>query len=74
MDIKIGLADIARELAINIAEGHQQVLETVQAAIVNNEPTVTLEDDKGKKYLLRTDKIAYVELGSTQARSVGFMR
>ena len=74
MDIKIGLADTARELSIAIAEGHENVLNTVKQAIEDQTPTVTLEEDKGKKYLVRTEKIAYVELGSAQARSVGFMR
>ena len=74
MDIKIGLADTARELSIAFAEGHENVLNTVKQAIEDQTPTVTLEDDKGKKYLVRTEKIAYVELGSAQARSVGFMR
>lgn len=74
MDIKIGLSDTPRELTVSSNESQDDVLDQVDRAIAQGEPTVTLADDKGRKFLVRTDRIAYVEVGSATARSVGFVR
>ena len=74
MDIKIGLADSPRELVIKLPEGQDNIISTVEEAIEGGRATVKLEDDKGATYLIRTDRINYIEQGTTAARSVGFMR
>ncbi|UIZ92635.1 DUF3107 domain-containing protein [Corynebacterium sp. CNCTC7651] len=74
MDIKIGLADTPRELAIRLPEGQENAFGAIEDAIASGAPTVKLADEKGREYLIRTDRIAYVEQGSTTAHSVGFMR
>ena len=43
-------------------------------AIESGQSTLKVVDEKERTYLIRTDRIAYVEQGSTTARSVGFMR
>lgn len=74
MDIKIGLADTQRELSIKLPEGQENVIATVEQAIDSGAATFKLEDDKGHVYLIRTERVLYVEQGSAAARSVGFMR
>ncbi|WJY96970.1 DUF3107 domain-containing protein [Corynebacterium fournieri] len=74
MDIKIGLADSPRELTIKLPEGQDDIISTVEQAIAGDQATLKLEDDKGRAYLIRTERIVYVEQGNTAARSVGFMR
>lgn len=74
MDIKIGLADSPRELVIKLPEGQDDVLSTVDQAISGGQPTLKLEDAKGQRYLIRTERIVYVEQGTAAARTVGFMR
>lgn len=74
MDIKIGLADTPRELVIKLPEGQEDFISTIEQAIDAGQATVKVVDDKERSYLIRTDRIAYVEQGSTTARSVGFMR
>ena len=74
MDIKIGLADTPRELVIKLPEGQEDFISTIEQAIDAGQATVKVADDKERTYLIRTDRIAYVEQGSTTARSVGFMR
>lgn len=74
MDIKIGLADTPRELVIKLPEGQDDVIATVEQAISTGQATFKLEDAKGHAYLIRTDRVAYVEQGSAAARTVGFMR
>ncbi|EEI15849.1 MULTISPECIES: DUF3107 domain-containing protein [Corynebacterium] len=74
MDIRIGLSDSQRELAVSSNEMQEDVLARVSAAIAEGQPTLTLEDDKGRKFLVRTERIAYVEVGNSNARAVGFAR
>lgn len=74
MDIKIGLADSPRELTLRLSEEAGDVFATIESAIAQNTPTLRLVDEKGREYLVRTDRIAYVERGSATAHSVGFMR
>ena len=74
MDIKIGLADSPRELTIKLPEGQEDIISTVEQAISGGQATLKVEDDKGRTYLIRTDRIVYVEQGTAAARTVGFMR
>ena len=74
MDIKIGLADTPRELVIKLPEGQNDFISTIEQAIDSGQATVKVVDEKERTYLIRTDRVAYVEQGSTTARSVGFMR
>ena len=74
MDIRIGLSDTQRELAVSSNQSQDDVLALVATAIAEGQPTVTLEDDKGRKFLVRTERIAYVEVGNSNARTVGFAR
>lgn len=74
MDIKIGLADSPRELTIKLPEGQEDIIATVEQAIAGDQSTVKVEDDKGRVYLIRTERIVYVEQGNAAARTVGFMR
>lgn len=73
MDIKIGLADSPRELTISSPGEQEEILAQVTRAIEGGEPTVSLSDDRGRKYVVRTEKISYVEVGTATARTVGFM-
>ena len=74
MDIKIGLAESPRELTVRLPEGQDDVIGLVERAIDIGQQTLKLEDDKGHQFLIRTDRVIYVEQGSAAARSVGFMR
>lgn len=74
MDIKIGLADSPHELTIKLPEGQDDIIATVEQAIDGGQASLKVEDDKGRVYLIRTDRIVYVEQGTAAARSVGFMR
>ncbi|MDY5786368.1 MULTISPECIES: DUF3107 domain-containing protein [unclassified Corynebacterium] len=72
MDIKIGLAESPRELVVSTGGKQDEVLAQVTRAIENNEPTVSLSDDRGRTFLVRTERIIYVEAGAGTARTVGF--
>ncbi|MDO5032087.1 DUF3107 domain-containing protein [Corynebacterium sp.] len=71
MDIKFGFADTARELVIS-AEGTQEELAAkINSALADNS-TLELEDTKGRKYIVRTERVVYVEIGAVKTHTVGF--
>ncbi|WP_018296159.1 DUF3107 domain-containing protein [Corynebacterium lubricantis] len=72
MDIKIGLAESPRELVISSSDSQDDVVAKITQAIESNQPTVTLQDAKERKFVLRTDRISYVEVGQSAPHAVGF--
>ena len=71
MDIKFGFADTARELVISAAGDQAELTQKINSALADNS-TLELEDDKGRKYLVRTDRVVYVEVGIAKKLAVGF--
>ncbi|MFM9034362.1 MAG: DUF3107 domain-containing protein [Mycobacterium sp.] len=73
MEVKIGVSDSPRELVFNSPDTPEQVEHHIRAAIAEGENAIlSLTDDKGKRLLVQTAKIAYVEIGAADARRVGF--
>ena len=72
MDIKIGFSDSPRELVITSTESRELMSTKIAAALNNSKGVLELEDDKGSRSLVRNERIAYVEIGSTTTRQVGF--
>lgn len=72
MDIKIGFSDSPRELVITSTESRELMSTKIAAALNNSKGVLELEDDKGGRYLVRNERIAYVEIGSVTTRQVGF--
>ncbi|MHA2788287.1 DUF3107 domain-containing protein [Corynebacterium sp. S7] len=72
MDIKIGLLQSPRELVISSSDAQEDVVEKITQAIESNQATVTLQDAKERKFVLRTDRISYVEVGQSAPHAVGF--
>ncbi|MCW4352278.1 DUF3107 domain-containing protein [Hoyosella sp. YIM 151337] len=73
MEVKIGIADSNRELVVNSTQSVEEVEEQARAAFDKGDSaTFALIDDKGRKYLVQSSKIAYVEIGPADPRKVGF--
>ena len=75
MDIKFGFADTARELQITVSNE-----DTDQASLtqrINENLTqggfFELEDEKDRKYIIRAERVVYVEVGAVRTHGVGFM-
>lgn len=71
MDIKFGFADTARELVISVKGEQEDLMRQINSALGEG-TTLELADDKDRKYLVRTDRVVYVEVGATKPRTVGF--
>ncbi|MGH3802214.1 MAG: DUF3107 domain-containing protein [Pseudonocardiaceae bacterium] len=72
MEIKIGVADSPRELTVSTADSPDQVEALVTEALRNTQGLLTLVDDKGRRYMVPTSRVAYVEIGPADSRRVGF--
>lgn len=73
MEVKIGVSDSPRELVFNSAQSPDEVEEQVRAALAGaGSELLSLTDDKGRRFLLQTAKITYIEIGAADARRVGF--
>ncbi|AKE41957.1 Protein of uncharacterised function (DUF3107) [Corynebacterium kutscheri] len=72
MDIKIGFTDNPRELVISTSAAQDEVVAQVSKALKNDFELFDFTDDQGRRYLIRNTQIAYVEVGTTNARTVGF--
>ncbi|MET9485538.1 MULTISPECIES: DUF3107 domain-containing protein [unclassified Nocardia] len=72
MEVKIGISDSPRELIINSSQTPAEVEALVSGALQGESGVVALTDEKGRKFLIQANKVAYVEIGAAAAGRVGF--
>ena len=72
MEVKIGITHSPRELVIASAQTPAEVEKLVTAALGEGSGLLSLSDEKGRRFLVETGKIAYVEIGAPDSRKVGF--
>ncbi|GAA1435372.1 DUF3107 domain-containing protein [Microlunatus lacustris] len=71
MEIKVGIQHVNREVVVETTETAADV-ERAFSDAVENAGVFTLADERGRKVLIPSSKIAYVDLGEEHARKVGF--
>lgn len=72
MEVKIGVQHAPREIVIESRQSADEVQKAVEAALGKNSSVLALEDEHGRKVLVPSDRVAYVEIGEQAARKVGF--
>ena len=72
MEVKIGISESPRELVFRSAQTHAEVEKQVNAALAKPTEVLSLTDDKGRRFVVNSAKIAYVEIGAADSRRVGF--
>lgn len=72
MEVRIGIRDVAREVAFESAQTPAQVRGVVAQALASSEALLELEDDKGRTILVPTSAIGYLEIGAPEKGRVGF--
>ena len=72
MEVKIGIADSPRELVVSSDQSPDEVETMVGAALKNNEGLLSLVDEKGRRYVVPSARISYVEIAPADTRRVGF--
>lgn len=71
MEMKIGFVDSPRELVIQ-AQDAAAVEQEVNQLLEAGSGVLQVQDQRGRKYFVRVNTIAYVEFGEAQPRPVGF--
>ncbi|GAA2515445.1 DUF3107 domain-containing protein [Streptomyces gobitricini] len=72
MEVKIGVQHAPREIALESGQSAEEVERAVNDALSGKTQLLSLTDDKGRKVLVPTDRIAYVEIGEPAKPRVGF--
>ena len=72
MEVKVGVADTGRELVLNSNQTPDEVEAQVAAALKDGTGQLVLLDDKGRRFVIPSARIAYVEIGGADTRKVGF--
>lgn len=72
VEVKIGITESPRELVLASAQTPAEVEELVSTALSDGSGLLRLSDERGRRFLIHTSKIAYVEIGIADARRVGF--
>ncbi|MBN9213236.1 MAG: ATP-binding protein [Microbacterium sp. SCN 70-200] len=73
MEIRIGIANTARELNFESDQSADAVAKTVSAALEGGQSAVSFTDVKGNTYIVPTAGIAFVEVGTEESRRIGFV-
>ena len=72
MEVKVGVKGAPRELAIESSLTPDELAAAVRAALAAEGGVLVLADEKGKQVIVPADKLAYVEIGESNERRVGF--
>jgi hypothetical protein len=71
VEVKIGIVESPRELVVSSDQTPDEVQKLVDASLNGGDALLKLVDEKGRRFLVRADQIAYVEIAPAE-RKVGF--
>ena len=63
MEIKIGIANAAREVSIDAQESAEAIEQQLRESLAQPDAVLALTDAKGRKVLIPARGIAYLDLG-----------
>ena len=72
MEVKIGVQFANRELVIDSPLTGDEIATAVSEALSGDSGVLLLNDSKGRRVIVPSGKLAYVELGSPTVGQVGF--
>ena len=73
MDIRIGMKNVARELSLEVDDDTAaDVTAAVEAALSGESSVLWITDRDGRKTGVAVANLAFVELGSSSGRTIGF--
>jgi hypothetical protein len=73
MEVRIGIVNVAREIGLESSQSPAEIEKLLSDALATGATYVSIADEKGKKFLVPTSGIAYVEIGAEESRRVGFV-
>lgn len=73
MEVRIGIINVAREIGLESSQSPAEIEQLLADALAAKSPYLSIADEKGKRFLVPTAGIAYVEIGAEESRRVGFV-
>ena len=73
VEIRIGITNSGRELNFESSESADVLKKSISTALDADATHLTFNDIKGDSYIVPTAGLAYIELGTEEARRVGFV-
>ncbi|WP_030209038.1 DUF3107 domain-containing protein [Streptomyces sp. NRRL S-87] len=72
MEVKIGVQHAPREIVLESGLSAEELEAVVADALTGKTQLLSLTDVKGRKVLIPTDRLSYVDIGEPSVRKVGF--
>jgi hypothetical protein len=72
VEVKIGVQYAPRELVLESSESPADIAAMVDKAVTEEQGTISLVDERGRRVIVPVGKLAYVEIAEQSPRSVGF--
>lgn len=72
MEVKIGVLRTPREIVLESSQTQDEVEQTVTTALHDSEGALVLVDEKGRRVIVPSAAIGYVEIAEADHRPVGF--
>ncbi|TDD06318.1 DUF3107 domain-containing protein [Nonomuraea diastatica] len=72
MEIKIGVRSVHRELVVETDLTAEQVEEEIRNALSVDRGVFALTDVKGRRIIVPTASLGFIEIGEDESRPVGF--
>jgi hypothetical protein len=72
VEVRIGVQNAPREIVLESAESPDDVAKAVSKALSSDDGLLTLTDEKGRRVMVPSSKVAYVEIAEAEGRRVGF--
>lgn len=73
MDVRIGIINASRELNFETKQSASEFEATITKSLESKAEFLRLTDDKGCIYVVPVASLGYIEIGSEEARRVGFV-
>ncbi len=73
MEIRIGVVNVTREIHIEVEDdAAKKIAQAVEGASAGKEKVLWIADKNGRRVAVPADKLAYVDIGPSGERRVGF--
>ena len=72
MEVKIGVLRTPREIVLDSTQTQDEVEQAVTTALRDRDGTLVLVDAKGRRVIVPSSAVGYVEIAEADHRPVGF--
>jgi hypothetical protein len=73
VEVKIGVLHTAREITVDSPDTPDEVEAKVAEALKSIDGQLVLTDDRGRKVIIPSNLVAYVDIAQADTRRVGFV-